>query len=229
MYAPGGRSASPASSASTALEQRRPPPSCSICWGRPRPAGSAGARASRLGESFSDPGGASRRRTTGEKPTAQRHLLANPARPPARTRPHWRETDSPASPSRQPRPGRPAATQAQLARNRQPSVTFSPTATRGPPRPATLARNRQPSVTFSPTEPRRHRAPPGPTGEKPTAQRHLLANPSPAPARPRPWRETDSPASPSRPSAGPDRPETGPPPKAPHGAPPGGGPPSPIS
>ncbi len=75
----------------------------------------------------------------------------------------------------------------------------------GPPDPRRMTRNRQPGVTFSPARPRqpvqpnppaRDRPPPSPRGEKPTAQRHLLANPArPHRSHPAEWRETDSPAS----------------------------------
>ena len=83
--------------------------------------------------------------------------------------PPWRQTDSRASPSRQPGGARPGSV-------------------------ATVATNRQPSVTLSPTR-RRPAWPSGHTGEKPTTQRHLLANRRPP--RPVPGRKPPAPAPPS--------------------------------
>ena len=126
------------------------------------------------GVTFSPPRQAVRR-SNGDNPTAWRRLSRRPRSPAA----EWRQTDSQASPSRQ------------------------PTRTRGGPgdRKAT---NRQPGVTFSPTHPNHGRAR-RPKGEKPTARRHLLANPPEPRAGPATERrQTDSQTSLSRrPTGGP--------------------------
>ena len=141
-------------------------------------------------------------------------------RRPAGPRPALRRSPGTANTASPPDPH--SGTPGQMARNRQPRVTLSPTGLRHARRrrpaaqlPArrhlladtttsdlarrpTLATNRQPGVTFSPTR-RRPTWLSGHSGDKPTAQRHFVANP-PAPGlalRPH-WRETDNPASPSR-------------------------------